>query len=184
MLTEFRQLWADVDEIWQANAEAPAFDGYVSADYEAVYKSLLSLRGRAETFLEWGSGLGVVTIMASRMGFEAYGIEAEASLVEYAEELADTYGEESQFAHGSFIPDEFEFNAADGDEADRTAIKIPAAYGDLDMELRDFDLVFVFPWPDEHQLCRNIMRQCGREDSLLISYDACEGVELITGGVE
>ncbi len=68
-----------------SNTRIPlAFEGYVSADYLSVFHSLAQLRNRVSTVLEWGSGLGVVSIMASRMGFEAFGIEAEAVLVEYA----------------------------------------------------------------------------------------------------
>ena len=87
-LDEFKQLWDEAAEICDANSNQPSFEGYVSADYRAVYESLVILQGHASTFLEWGSGLGVVSIMASRMGFEAYGIESQSELVEYARLLS------------------------------------------------------------------------------------------------
>ena len=61
----------------------------------------------------------------------------------------------------------------------RTVIDTPSAYEALDMELRDFDLVYAYPWPDEHTLFRSIMRQFGCSNALLLSYDAREGIELI-----
>jgi hypothetical protein len=129
--------------------------------------------------LEWGSGLGIVTIMASRMGFEAYGIEAEPCLVTHAENLARTYGPNAQFAQGSFIPDDFAWNPADGGDVDRTVIDVASAYDKLDMELKDFDLVYAYPWPDEHTLYHNIMREFGRKGAMLLTYDAREGMELV-----
>ena len=132
-----------------------------------------------ESVLEWGSGLGVVTIMASQMGFEAYGIEAEQELVTLSQGLAKKHGPAAQFATGSFIPDEFEWILSEGDEAERTFVDIPAAYDKLDMELKDFDLIYAYPWPEEHRLYRNIVRNLGRSDVLLLTYDGREGIELI-----
>ena len=107
LLVEFGCLWEQADKIWEREDGSPDFAAYVSADYMAVYEQLKLLRGQVETFLEWGSGLGVVTIMASRMGFDASGIEAESKLVDYSTDLADAFSSTAQFAHGSFIPDEF-----------------------------------------------------------------------------
>ncbi len=165
--------------MWERHIDAPAFKGYVSADYRSVYRELAKLRGRVWKVLEWGSGLGVVTIMASRMGFDAYGIESEPDLVEMSRTFARTYGPDARFTRGSFIPDEFEWNAADGDEMHWTEVDAPAAYDELEMELSDFDLVYAFPWPDEHVLFRNIMRKCGHRDALLLSYDSREGIQLV-----
>ena len=105
LLCEFQPLWDEAAEIWDANTDHPSFRGYVSANYRAVYQSLVLLQGHAQTFLEWGSGLGVVSIMASRMGFEAYGIEAEAELVEYARLLSRAYQADAKFAAGNFMPE-------------------------------------------------------------------------------
>ena len=178
LLAEFRELWDKVQQIWDTHSDAPAFRAYVSADYEPIFNSLRKLRGKACTFLEWGSGLGVVAIMASRMGFDAYGIEVEPELVEYAEELAEMYGAETQFAIGSFIPDEFEWEPVSGDEFQRSFVDIGSAYDELDMELRDFDIVYAYPWPDEHSLFHSIMRQFGCQNALLLSYDVRDGMEV------
>ena len=179
LLAEFGSLWADAENLWEQHQDTPAFHGYVSADYRTVYKSLARLQGSVSTVLEWGSGLGIVTIMASRMGFEAYGIEAEPDLVEYSESLAQVYGRHARFSQGSFIPDEFEWNPSDGDDAYRTIIAAASAYDALDMEIRDFDLIYAYPWPNEHTLYHNIMREFGRQDALLLCYDARKGIEMV-----
>lgn len=175
LLLEMKQLWTESDEIWDRCRDQLEFGSFVSADYLAIYRELVRLRGQVETVLEWGSGLGVVTIMASRLGFDAYGIEVEPVLVEHSLELAEKYGPNAQFATGSFIPDEYEWNSEITSDSTRTDHDSRAAYDELDMELRDFDLVYAYPWPDEHGFFMNILRTCGREGSLFLSYDAREG---------
>ena len=179
LLSEFRSLWAEADDLWERHHDAPAFHGYVSADYLSVYESLARLRGSVLSVLEWGSGLGIVTIMASRMGFEAYGIEAEPGLLKHSEYLAQAYGPNARFAQGSFIPDDFEWKPTDGDVVYRTDVDAASAYEDLDMELQDFDLVYAYPWPEEHTLYHNVMRKFARREAMLLTYDAREGMELV-----
>lgn len=175
LLSEFQEMWSEADQIWEQHHKDAGFFRYVSADYQAVFEALSRVQGRA-TFLEWGSGLGVATIMASRMGFEAYGIEAESELVDYSETFAKKYGPSASFAHGSFIPEEFQWDPAEGEEVFRTIIDLPSAYDVFDLELRDFDLVYAYPWPDEYMLYCSILRQYGRSGSMLLSYDAREGM--------
>ncbi len=182
LLSSFKLLWAEADAIWEANGNAPAYALYVSADYMAIFEKLCELRGRVETILEWGSGLGVVTIMANRLGFDAYGIEAEADLVKLAEGLATKYSATPRFAIGSFIPAEFEEDFGAGEEFGRTLTNLVPAYEELDMELRDFDLVYAFPWPDEHGIYRSIMKRHANRNALYMRYDAREGLSLTRVG--
>ena len=173
-----RSLWTDAKRIWDCYEARREFREFVAADYEEVYQALASLRGRVSTFLEWGSGLGVIAIMASRLGFDAYGIESETRLVDWSYQLAERYDSDARFITGSFIPAEYEWSAEEGDESFRSDVDVEPGYIELDMELRDFDLVYVYPWPDELAFCRNIMRRCGGENALFTSYDAREGVSL------
>ena len=175
LLDEFEDLWSQAERIWDRYEDTPAFHGYVSADYEAVFEVLREVPSNGQTFLEWGSGLGIVTIMASRLGFQAYGIDAEMELVRHAIGLANQYAPDAIFAHGSFIPDQFTWDPADGDDVDRTIIDMAAAYDELDMELRDFDLVYAYPWPEEHSLFRSILRRFGQPGAQLMTYDVREG---------
>ena len=178
LLIEFANLWAEVDALWQCHQDAPAFHNYVSADYQAVYDSLVQLQGRALTALEWGSGLGVVTIMASRMGFEAYGIEAEAGLVEFSEGLAQGYGPKAQFTQGSFFPEQFRWNPTDRDRGARTVVDAEAAYGNMKMELRDFDLIYSYPFPKERALYHQVLREFARPDAFFLCFDVRTGTHL------
>lgn len=177
-----RSLWGEADEIWDLCRDHHEFGGYVSADYIEVYQALVGLQGRVETVLEWGSGLGVVAIMASRLGFQSYGIEVEPVLVEQAETLSNSYRSEAQFATGSFIPDDYQWGAELPGNPSRTETDSRAAYDELDMQLEDFDLVYAYPWPDEHGLYLDILRQHCTKETLFLCYDAREGVSLTSIG--
>src|SRR5215470_19355500 len=65
---------------------------YAAADGRVVFDELARRAARGRTFLEWGSGIGTITIMAERLGFEAVGIEIDARLVAAARELAGRVG--------------------------------------------------------------------------------------------
>ena len=176
LLAEFKQLWSEAEKLWDERQNQPAWHSYVSADFEAVFNTLYEMRGMYSTFLEWGSGLGVVTIMASRLGFEAYGIEAEARLVEHSQDFAEFHAPEATFAEGSFIPTDYDWDPESGGDVYRSSIGSADAYDQLGMEIQDFDLIYCYPWPDEHPLLHAIIRQFGRPDTTLITYDACEGM--------
>jgi hypothetical protein len=58
---------------------------FVPSDADAVYAALAALpRGR---FCEWGSGMGIVTGLAAMLGFDACGIEIDATLAAASREL-------------------------------------------------------------------------------------------------
>src|SRR5688572_283958 len=89
----------------ESRASIPAF---VPSDFELVYWALVAIKsGNLATgrrFLEWGSGTGVVTCLATWLGFDAAGIEIEPKLVSLADELANKHHIAAEFVCGSFVP--------------------------------------------------------------------------------
>ena len=80
---------------------------FVPGDYRLAYQTLQwLLRTRAvapgAAFLEWGSGLGMVAILAALLGYRAQGVERDAALVKAARELAFRYEARARFVHGSY----------------------------------------------------------------------------------
>jgi SAM-dependent methyltransferase len=175
---ELEELWSAASQIWNEHEAEAAFEGYVSADFAAIYERLVKLRTRAQTFLEWGSGLGVVATMASRLGFDAYGIEIKPELVHAARDLAARFRAQPKFAVGSFIPDAFDERIHSGDEFFRTECNEPDAYSVLRMDLGDFDLIYAYPWPEEHTVFRSIVRRCAAPHTLYLQFDVREGLSL------
>ncbi len=148
---------------------------FIPCDHRGAYEVLRELRSRALTFVELGSGAGVVTILADLLGFEAYGIEIEPWLVERSVELAETHGSGATFAEGTFVPpdyqDEIELLSADF----LTPTGGAHAFDELGLELSDFDVVFAYPWPGDEDWLEELLRRHARPGAILLTYDVCDG---------
>lgn len=175
---DFLELWGEASALWDQLERARGFEAYVPADYPLVLQSLKELQGKASTFLEWGSGLGVVTLMASALGFESYGLEVAPELVEHAERLAKRYAPDAVFATGSFVPNGYVWDPEMGEDGLRTDFDASDGYDELGMNLQDFDVVYAYPWPDEHHVFRDIMKHHGADRALLLTFDVREGTAL------
>jgi len=171
------------DEIWSAfRAEASErFHLFIPSDQAGAYLALRQLRSRATSFIEFGSASGVITIMADLLGFEAFGVESEPWLVERSCELAGRFESGATFVEGTFVPPEFEEEAALLPPDHDTPTSGAPAYQELGLELDEFDLIYAYPWPGEEDWLREIVRRCGRADSLLLTYDVSEGFRLFEG---
>lgn len=130
-----------------------------------------------ETFCEWGSGLGVGVCLASKLGYEAYGIEIEEELVEAAEVLADEAGVEGvTFLPTSYIPEGLDsYSGVGGDEivADSATLLGEAGnifYEGMDCDVSEIDLFFVYPWPSEHEFMAELFDTIASEGAVLIAY--------------
>jgi len=158
------------------------FHPFVAADYEVVRAALLRLRAPGRRFLEWGSASGVITIMADVMGFDACGIELDASLVATARALAARHNSRSRFVAGSFLPAGYGWRSPDGDTRTGTIGEGPSGYQQLGRALEDFDVVFGYPWGGEAPVMQDVMQRYGRRDALLLLHDTNAGVRAYRGG--
>ncbi len=59
---------------------------------------------KGAAFLEWGSGQGMVAILAALLGYDAVGVEIDEALVQESRELARRYDVSARFEHGSYEP--------------------------------------------------------------------------------
>lgn len=176
LLPGLADLYTEGGLIWDENENDFHFRDFIAADYERVFQALAMLKDQAETFLEWGSGLGIIASTAGMLGYQAYGIEIDPKLVRRSQELAEKYDTNTEFAFGSFVPDGYQWTGEFEDEFFRTILDDNDGYGDLDMELRDFDLVYGFPWPGERLFFLDIMRKFGRSGAMFMTYDVREGI--------
>ncbi len=159
-----------------------SFRGFVPSDFDAVYRALRRIEidrlAPGTTFLEWGSGLGVVTCLAASLGWDAYGIELQGDLVEQAEQLARDFDLPATFVHGTFIP------AGDDDVGDTVADSAwlllggQDAYEELDLGIEDFDVVFNYPWPGEHRIVETLFDRRAAVGALLLTFHGLEGLRL------
>lgn len=147
-----------------------SFHPFVPADYNDVESILLPLVRPGARFLEWGSGTGVITIMADLIGFDASGIEIDESLAAVARALAARYQSNAKFAAASFLPAGYEYRDPDGGHRTGTLGSGPSGYLALGRALEDFDIVFGYPWHGEAPVMRDVFRKYGNPESTLLIY--------------
>ncbi|TWT99851.1 Ribosomal protein L11 methyltransferase [Botrimarina colliarenosi] len=163
---------------------APAF---VPSDFVESYRALSQVTALSlapgSRFVEWGSGVGVVTCQASLLGFDAIGIEIESELVDEARALAEDHNIETEFIHGSFVPDGGdEVLEANAYNLARTVTWLsndaPSAYDELGLDPDDFDLVFAYPWPGEEETVFELFAEFAAVGALLLTHHGEEGMRL------
>ena len=157
------------------------FHPFVAADYALVRSALTAHRAPGLRFLEWGSASGVITIMADLLGYEAYGIELDGSLVATARALAARFDSKASFVEGSFLPTGFAFTPRDREPWTSTTGSGESGYLRLGRSLEDFDVVFGYPWGGEQQMMRDLMRQYGNRKGLLMLHDVDDGIVIFRG---
>ncbi len=153
--------------------------GFVASDFALVNKALERIvkerLARGPLFCEWGSGFGVVAMLAAMHSFDACGIEVQSELVLAAEELADYFGCDVRFALGSFL------NAGDEDLIESAEhswwhTSEGSAYEDLDLGPEEFDVFFGYPWPGEEELFDRLFVRYASIGALLLTYHDATGV--------
>jgi hypothetical protein len=156
------------------------FHPFKPANYAHVVDRLLPFAGEGKRFLEWGSATGVIAIAADLLGFDAYGIEIDAALVEVARDLARRHGSSARFAAGSLLPEGYEWRSPSGDPRLGTIEEGESGYARLGLELTDFDLVYGYPWTGEDGMMQDIMQRRGRDGARLLLNRGADGIDVIT----
>jgi hypothetical protein len=166
---DVRRLLREADRRIERFRRSHWVPGFVASDFARIYAGLRQLESanlaRGRWFCEWGSGFGVVCCLAAMLGFESWGIEIDADLVEASRQLADDFGLPIEFSLGSFIPSAGDSSRTDG-------------YEGIGMNIDDFDLIFVYPWPDEEIPTAALFHRHARRGALLLSYHGGDDVRL------
>ncbi len=181
-LAELCQDGWDIFDQFSRSSWEDEFHPFVAADYEVVLDALLPFRAPGLKFLEWGSASGVITVMADLLGFQAFGIELDAELVDTARALAKRHDSEAIFVAGSFLPEGYRFRPARGDGRPGTIGEGASGYLKMGHHLDEFDVVFGYPWGGEEALMLDVMRAFGRPDAHLLLHTVNDGVKVYRGG--
>jgi hypothetical protein len=175
---EGRAYWHRFDADFRQDTWHP----FVAADYDSVVAALESVFVPGRRFLEWGSATGVITIVADLMGFDACGIELDASLVHVARDLAARSGSRARFAVGSFIPMGWEWRPKSADRRMGTIGQGPSGYLELGRPLSDFDIVYAFPWTGEEALMLDLLGFYAHPDARLLLHSCDSGTRVYRRG--
>lgn len=174
--TEIKSLIIDAQqriEAFQDRWEKTKIEQFVAADYQLVYQTLRWLKESqpliGNHFLEWGCGFAVVGALASTMGFDAIGIEAESVLLDQGRETIGNWNAPVELVLGNFLPKHAESLAYDptlpslGHQGDN-------AYEILQMELEDFAIVYAYPWPGEDDFHEAVFEQYAAPGAVLVLF--------------
>ena len=158
----------------------PRIDNFVICDFPLVDAALAWIVEQnllaGESFCEWGCGAGVVTMLAAMHQLNAHGIEVEPALIELASQLAEDFDINAEFVLGSFIPQgtDIDYFA----QIDHVETDSPEAYDELGLDIADFDLIFAFPWPGEHDFFEHLFENHASTGALLLTYQGIERLRL------
>lgn len=170
-----------IQEYWDQWCERP-IEQYVACDFRYVWQALQSLLRKdivkGKSFVEWGSGFGVVTALAWYSGFSAVGIEAELFLVEEGRKLLNQHAIQAELWHGNFLPSGAEQLAATQSDHPSLFHQVPSAYAQNDCSIDDFALIFAYPWPGEEHFQRDVFCRYAAADALLLMFRGPYQIEL------
>ncbi len=148
---------------------------FVVSDFELVGAAIQWLVENripcGDSFLEWGSGFGVVTMLAAIEGMDAVGIEVERDLIDQSRRLAEDFDIDAEFVEGSFLPDDRSVIESVIQDFENVDIDSPSAYDALGKSIDEFDLIFAFPWPGEQGYFAAVFDHFAADGALLLTYD-------------
>lgn len=161
--------------------------GFVPSNYVSVYFALQAIYradiSSGNSLCEWGSGFGVVSSLASILGYNACGIEIESTLINASRALADDFALPVEFIQGSFVPPGAEAHAAEA-YADNNGeypwlIKdADSAFSARGLQPDSFDIFFSYPWPGEEYLIERLFEDSAANGALLLMYSDVDSISL------
>jgi hypothetical protein len=170
LLEEARTAWRELPASYREAGSA-----WSQADPLVVYGELRRLHKSGRRFLEWGSGIGTITVMADLMGLSAWGIESDARLVEAARSLAQRLGSGATFACGSFVP----AGSGPAQSDEYLTAGGPDGHAELGKRPDEFDVIYVYPAPWHVDYCLDLFRDRAAVGASLWCYTDTAGI-LIT----
>jgi hypothetical protein len=173
----WERFFADHDD-QQAPRFVPSVPERVWAVLEEVTRRQLP---PTRVFCEWGSGFGTTTCLAALLGYEAYGLEIDAELVQLSRALARRLRIPVTMLCTSFLPAGYAASAGDDGAAlvtpasvsthyDTTETRAPLRYAGMASAIADIGLFFAYPWPEERALMRQLFEAVARAGALLVVY--------------
>lgn len=145
---------------------------FAAADPLIVFNEVRKQANRNLAFLEWGSGIGTITIMADLLGYRACGIERDPRLVSAARQLAGDLASRAVFAEGNFIPSSLgrSIDVPDVPLEFSPAPDGPDGYAAIGRALDGFDSIYVFPFPDLIDYFHTLFARAAKPGARLLVY--------------
>ncbi len=170
-----------IDELFdtERNKRIPKF---IPGDPALLYSALADITKRelplGRVYCEWGSGFGIGTCLAAMLGYEAFGIEIEPSLVQISRQLATDTDNEIEIIESSYIPEGFESYDGVGGEGlvlpenflGGATDEEPPHYEGIPYPTDEIDVFFVYPWPGEQEFMQELFGALAGDGAILLAY--------------
>ena len=160
-------------QAFQDRWDQPQIEQFVASDYELVYRVLSWIVDQrlmpGRRMLEWGCGFAVVATLASRLGLDVTGIEAEERLLVEAERTVAEFAAPVELVWGNFLPNGAE-SLSHNPDFPSLGHRVPCAYHKIGSDLDDFSLVFGYPWPGEWAFHETVFAKYGGIGALLVLF--------------
>lgn len=160
-------------QAFQDRWDRPQIEQFVACDYELVYQTLSWLLESqlpiGRRFLEWGCGFSAVCGLASSLGLDVIGIEAEHELLTHGRKLLSDWQQPADLFHGNFLPARAE-ELADDPTLPSLGHPVHDCYHEIGLEIDDFAIVFAYPWPGEEDFLADVFKRFAADDALLLQF--------------
>lgn len=168
-------------EAFQDRWDRPQIEQFVAADYELVFQSLdWTLESQpmiGRRFIEWGCGFAVVSAMASRLGLDSIGVEAEPDLLDQGRRTIANWNVAAELVQGNFLPPGAE-SLTDDPTLPSVGHEAACAYSQLGLDLDDFAIVYAYPWPGEDDFHEAVFDHYASQGALLMLFCGPNDVRL------
>jgi len=174
---EIEGLLAKADSLlqsyWDSWHRRP-IEQYVACDFRDVWRAMQAVKTLnlpfGNLFCEWGCGFGIVTALASKLGWDAVGIEAEEFLVQQAQAFLRSEKIPAEIWHGNFLPPGSQGLAKR--QANHASLfhQIPCVYPKVSLGVDDFATIFAYPWPGEDYFLKDVFRHYAADQAILVMF--------------
>ena len=168
-------------ELFQDCWDKTQIEQFVAADYELVYQALVWILQTQPTngrrFLEWGCGFAVVAALASSLGLDATGIEAEDDLLAQGRKTIANWSVPVELIHGNFLPPGAETHA-DDPTLPSLGHNVPDGYDQCESRLDDFAILYAYPWPGEDEFHMEVFDRYGASGAMQLLFCGPNDVRL------
>lgn len=169
-------------EAFQDRWDRPQIEQFVAADYGHVYQSLAWILRSQPTlghrFLEWGCGFAIISALASTLGLDVIGIEAESELLTQGRATIADWEVDVELVHGNFLPAGAE-SLADDPLLPSIGHPIDSAYGKLGLDVDDFAIIYSYPWPGEDDFHEAVFHRYAAKGALLMMFCGPNDIRLL-----
>jgi hypothetical protein len=164
-------------------ADEHFFSNFVTCDFHLVDLALTWIHQNhllaGNRCCEFGSGFGVVTMLAALQGMDSVGIEIEPVLVAESRAVAEQLNIKTQFFSGSFVPRDMPGIEELSTEVENVDTREDDVYDQMGIEIDEFDLFFAYPWPGENFFFESVFEHGAAVGAMLLTYNGREGVKLL-----